>query len=506
MKRILKKLASFGASIFLFIATSVVFLYFLFTFQILNETYCLIVGTVFIAILLLQLLTYKSSVHKKRKQELETGTVTKKTPKRVIVLKIVNILLSITLILGTYLLMKGNTLIENISGSNEDKYIVSIYALADSPFNDLDDLESEITGVSYQFDTETITTAVIYFEEQVNDFGYSQYDDYISLATALYQFDVDTIMIGEEHEQVIEEIYPDFLEETKVVATYEFTKESKITTTPVAVTKEAFNIYITGIDSYGTIETVSRSDVNIIATINPTTKQILLTSIPRDTKITLANNGYMDKLTHAALYGEDVIVETIENLLSLEINYYAKTNFTGIIDIIDALGGVTVTNPYTFTSTDTNGGFYFEEGILDLDGEHALAFLRERYNLTAGDYDRARNQQAVIEALVDKVTSPSVITGFNDLLSVIDDSFETDMSSTEIRALLNMQLSDMSSWEIFSVQVLGDSYKTAETYSMWGHEIYVMEPYEYRLDEICELINMVSEGTIITNEIVEGLQ
>ncbi|WP_249029344.1 LCP family protein [Tannockella kyphosi] len=496
MKKLIKKITSMKVVLCLFLISASLFMYYVFSLQILNMEYNLAVGAVLVFILLISLLIYRSGL--KRRPN--------KSSKRITIVKVMNLLLSVLLLFTSYYLYRGNQFIANVTGTSEELYIITVYALQGSALEEVDDLSDQITGVSYQYDTETITSAVIHFDEIVEDFDYVAYDDYISLTTALYSYDVDTIMIGEEHEQVIEEVYPDFLDETKVIATYELTRETTVTTIPVEVTEESFNVYITGIDSYGSIDTVSRSDVNIIATINPTTKQILLTSIPRDMQITLATSGQMDKLTHAAIYGEDESIATLENFLEIEINYYAKTNFTGIIDIIDALGGLEIDSPYGFTSADVTGNVVIEEGYNLLDGTETLAFVRERSALPSGDYDRARNQQLVIEALVDKVSSATVITEFSSILDAVEDSFKTDLSSNEIKALLNMQLSDMASWEIYSVQVLGDSYKTAYTYSMWGTEIYVTEPYEYTLSAIQELIDRVQNDELITEEDVEGLQ
>ena len=166
-------------------------------------------------------------------------------------------------------------------------------------------------------------------------------------------------------------------------------KAKSVTTAVTDVTEKPFNVYVTGIDTYGSVSTVSRSDVNLIVTVNPKTKQILMTSIPRDCEIELHKNGKMDKLTHTGIYGVEETISTIEDFLDLDVNYYARTNFSGITNIIDALGGVTVDSDYEFTTR--HGNYHIVKGENELDGDKGLCFVRERYNLPSGDYDRGRN-------------------------------------------------------------------------------------------------------------------
>ena len=166
-----------------------------------------------------------------------------------------------------------------------------------------------------------------------------------------------------------------------------------------------YNIYISGIDVAGNIATVSRSDVNIIMTVNTNTKKILLTTTPRDTYLKIPGKGQdqYDKLTHAGMYGIQTSIETIQNLYDMDIDYYVRLNFTSFINIIDLVGDIEVYNNQTFKAF--HGGYYMPKGKIKLDAKKALAFVRERFSLENGDYDRGKNQEKVIEAVFKKIAN-----------------------------------------------------------------------------------------------------
>ena len=323
----------------------------------------------------------------------------------------------------------------------------------------------------------TITKAIADME---NDLGEQEdmvkYDDYSGLADALYKGEVDAIIVGQEYKSMLEANHDSFDDETKIIKSYEYESKLSVTTKQTNVTENPFTIYVTGIDTYGSVSTVARSDVNLIVTVNPKTKQILMTSIPRDCEIQLHKNGKMDKLTHTGIYGTSETISTIEDFLDVEINYFARTNFSGMTNIVDALGGVTIDSDYKFTTL--HGNYNIVKGENQMDGDKALCFVRERYSLPNGDFDRGKNQQKLLKAMLEKAMSPKIITNFNNILTAIEGSFETDMSSKEIKSLLNMQLNDMSDWTVYNVQVEGEGYKTSKTASMYGTEVYVMKPYQ----------------------------
>ena len=302
---------------------------------------------------------------------------------------------------------------------------------------------------------------------------------------------------------MLEANHESFDDDTKIIKSYEYDAKLSVTTKKTDVTEKPFTVYVTGIDTYGSVNTVARSDVNLIVTVNPKTKQILMTSIPRDCEIELNKNGEMDKLTHTGIYGTSETISTIEDFLDVQINYFARTNFSGMTNIVDALGGITVDSDYKFKTL--HGNYQIEKGINEMDGDKALCFVRERYSLPNGDFDRGRNQQKVLKAMLDKAMSPKIITNFNNILSAIEGSFETDMSSKEIKSLLNMQLNDMADWSVYNVQVQGQGYKTTKTFSMWGTEVYVMKPDTKQVKKIKKLIDTVEQGGEINEDDIEGL-
>ena len=285
-----------------------------------------------------------------------------------------------------------------------------------------------------------------------------------------------------------------FDKDTKVIYTFQVTVNVTSIAKDVSVTEETFNVYISGIDKYGDISSVSRSDVNIVATINPSTKQVLLTSIPRDYYVQLhGTTGYPDKLTHAGIYGVDKSVATIEDLLDIEINYYFKFNFTSVIEIVNEIGGVDVYSDHTFTSKD---GYHYQKGLNSVDGKAALSFVRERKAFKDGDRQRGRNQQAMIDAIAKKCMKPNMLAQYNSLLKAVQDCFVTNMPAERISSLVKMQLDTGGDWTISSNSLTGRDAR-AYTYSYSGQALYVMVPYQESIDNAKEMIQKVVDGEIL---------
>lgn len=424
--------------------------------------------------------------------------------KRSIITKIISLLMSILLMLASSYVVRSNDFFNTVSEATTQKYLVSVITMKDSNVTKLKDLDGKEFGYSYQHDTTTVTKAIADMEEDIGEQKNKQkYDEYKDLADALYDGEVDAIIVGQEYKSMLEANHESFDDDTKIIKSYEYESKLSVTTKQTNVTENPFTVYVTGIDTYGSVSTVSRSDVNLIVTINPKTKQILMTSIPRDCEIKLHKNGKMDKLTHTGIYGTGETISTIEDFLDVEINYFARTNFMGMTNIIDALGGVTIDSDYAFTTL--HGNYDIVKGENEMDGDKAVCFVRERYALPGGDFDRGKNQQKLLKALLDKAMSPKIITNFNNILTAIEGSFETDMGSKEIKSLLNMQLNDMAEWTVYNVQVDGSGYKTTETASMPGSSVYVMKPYMKKVKRIKTIIDKVEQGETISEEDIEGL-
>ena len=283
-----------------------------------------------------------------------------------------------------------------------------------------------------------------------------------------------------------------FKDKTRVL--YTFKVKVPIKSDGLNVTKDVFNIYISGMDQYGKVMDTSRSDVNIIVTVNPKTKQILLTNIPRDYYVQLHDtDGYKDKLTHAGIYGIDTSVATIEDLLGIKINYYFKVNFSSLVNIIDALGGVEVYSEYDFQSWN---GYNFSKGYNYVNGKEGLSFVRERKTFNAGDNQRGKNQQAMIEAIFRKCTKPSIIIKYNSLLNSLEDSMITDMPMRNITKLAKMQLRDNSKWTITSNSLTGTG-SMDYTYTYPYQSLYVTVPDEESVKLSKEMIEKVVNGEVL---------
>ena len=263
------------------------------------------------------------------------------------------------------------------------------------------------------------------------------------------------------------------------------------------ITKEPFVVYLSGVDNRGELTEKARSDVNILAVVNPKTKRVALVNTPRDYYVDLAGTDSKDKLTHAGLYGVETSMATLGNLYGVNVEHYIRINFAGFINIIDAIGGVDVYSDQAFTSVGSPGYYdptTFAEGWNHIDGKSALAFARERHAFASGDIQRGINQMKVIDAMVNKLKSPALLMGFSKLMDAAADCFVTSLSQDQITALVRMQLSDLASWDIQSCSVTGTSGKSSKCYSAKGQSLYVMKPDENSVNEAKALIASVLDG------------
>lgn len=271
---------------------------------------------------------------------------------------------------------------------------------------------------------------------------------------------------------------------TTVVRHYEFQNNREIVRHQAKVTQEPFIVYVSGIDVYGSLARVSRSDVNKIVAVNPLAKDILMIDIPRDYYVPFPNlDNAEDKLTHSGIYGIDCSVDTLNKFLGIEINYYARINFSTFVELVDAIGGVDV---------EVKEGFYadpytYPTGPNHLDGKKALRFARERHNLAGGDNARIRNQSLLLKAIIDKIVSPEVISDYPELMKIMAKNIETNMTVNEMTSLIQMQLNDMAAWNIRSYALKGKG-ATRPSAASGGRELYVMLPDGETVEKAKELI------------------
>lgn len=387
--------------------------------------------------------------------------------------KVFAVIMSALLLIGSIVGYKAVDVLDKISGNNYRTDMISVVVLESNPATSITELAGNVFGIQDVVDRENTEFAIKEIENELGAVEVLEYTSFPEQVEALYNGQVNVLVLNEAFRGVIAEQYPDFTTQTKVVTQFERKVEtSNEDTRKFDVTKDAFNVYISGIDTYGPIGITSRSDVNIVVTINPTTKQILLTNVPRDYYVGLAcAGGAKDKLTHAGVYGVSCSEQTLENLFDIDIDYYARVNFSSLENIVNALGGIEVYSNYTFHAQ----GYDFYAGMNYMDGAKALAFSRERYSLPGGDRDRGKNQQAVINGIINKAISPAIIQNYNSVMNAVAGSFETNMPSNDITSLIQMQLSDMSGWTIESISV--DGYgEHGPTYSYGSQPLYIMIP------------------------------
>ncbi len=393
--------------------------------------------------------------------------------------RIVGIVVSvIMIILGMY----GNSYINRamkLLSSGEESYktdAMVVVVRADDAAEKIADVKDYTFGTHYS-STEEGNPA----KQTVNDIQkevkqkikVKEYDSDVKAAQALLDGEVNAVIYSNAYVSVINDVIDDYSDKVKTIYTYNVKTDIQ---QEAASTGEPFNLLISGIDVYGDISQTSRSDVNIIMTINPKTKKILLTSTPRDYYVTIpgVSGTSRDKLTHAGIYGVDASMKTLENLYGIDITYYVRVNFNTLIDMVNALGGVDIYVEYAFDAYTDD--YYFEKGWHHMDGDQALAFCRERYSFADGDNQRGRDQEQVLKAILEKMMSPAILYNASDLLSTLDGSFQTNMTESKIAELINMQLSDNASWDIHKQTAEPGDSELLPTYSGGSTPLYITWP------------------------------
>ena len=376
------------------------------------------------------------------------------------------------------------------STSNYSEYSMSVVVLKDSEVHNVTQLDS-VTGPT-DTDNENIQKLIADIKtSQSKELTVEQSTSYLAAYTSLVSGEAKAIVLNSVFENIIESEYPDYASKIRKIYTKNITKE---VAAPKVSKNQSFNVYVSGIDTYGPISSVSRSDVNILMTVNRDSKKILLTTTPRDSYVPIADGGnnQKDKLTHAGIYGVDSSIHTLENLYGVDINYYVRLNFTSFLKLIDLLGGVDVYNDQEFTSR--HGKFHFPVGNVHLDSEQALGFVRERYSLADGDRDRGRNQQKVIVAIIQKLTSTEALKNYSDIIQGLQDSLQTNMPIETMMDLVNAQLESGGSYKVNSQDLKGTGQMGLPSYAMPDSNLYMMEIDDSSLAAAKSAIQDVMEG------------
>ena len=483
------------------------------------------------------------------------------TKKLHIVGKVVGVLTTVVLIFGCYYLHHGIEMLKNITTENYDVDNYLVVTLADSKIEKITDVAGKEIGLIEESSESSVLSDVKKEVEKRagGEVTYKTYEDISYLITGLMEGEVEVIVYLEAYDAILEEVLDYFANSIKVIDTIEVktliddstsssdesTDEStteepsseeesteaddlnqnvnvynpaydpnaaggggyiggdntKDNSSKGPITDRAFNVYISGIDRYGKVSGKSRSDVNIIMTINPMSKEIILTNTPRDYYVPIpgkTTGTWRDKLTHAGIYGVWYSVATLENIYNIEIDYYVRVNFTSFIDIIDAIGGVEVYSAYSFTGKD---GYKFTKGMNNITtGRMALSFARERYAFAAGDNQRGRNHMAIIEGVIKKAISPALLTNFVEIVNTISTSLQTNMTMDEITALAKMQLEDGASWTITQQYVTGTG-AMRKCYSWRSSNLSVQLPNQASIDKCRAAIKSLLDKKVEKEEV-----
>ena len=416
--------------------------------------------------------------------------VKRKKNKRIIGI-ILSILITIILSIGLVYEFKTNNFFDTITSNNkkvEENYLLVIKK---NKYKDIKELKTiatlNIKEESYINAKKTINSKI-----KANN---KEYDDTLTMLEDLINDKVDCILIEESQEKILSENYDGYKNLVSTLYSFKVEYIQEDITKDKDITKDSFNIYISGIDTYNSINSVSRSDVNMVVSINPNTHKVSLVSIPRDYYVTLYNKaGFKDKLTHAGIYGIETSVKTIENLLDIDINYYVKFNFNSIIKLVDALNGIRVYSDYTFTSglydEQTTEEYTYTKGYNTLNGKQALSFARERHSFADGDRVRAAHQQLIIESIIDKVTSPKIVVNYTSILDAMSNTFITNVESDNLKKFIKKVLDENANWSVEKLVLKGTS-STEYTYSYPKQKLYVMLSDEESINEAKNQINNV---------------
>ena len=379
------------------------------------------------------------------------------------------------------------------SNATVSEYTMSVVVMKNDTAEKLSDLNSASVAAPVSTDGENINKLMKEIrDKEKQSLNLTESKNYISAYEELTTGTSRAMILNSSFEDLITSQHADFKEKTKKIYEYKITKT--ISTKVKQNVGDTFNVYISGIDTFGPVSSVSRADVNIIMTVNKKTGRILLTTTPRDSYVKIADGGnnQYDKLTHAGLYGVDSSIHTLENLYGIKIDYYARLNFTSFLKLIDTVGGVDVYNDQSFVSY--GGKKAFQPGLLHMNSEDALMFVRERYGLTGGDNDRGKNQEKVITAIIKKLTSKEGLSNYQSVIKDLSQSIQTNMPIETAMGLANEQLSAGKDYNVASQALTGTGSMGLPSYAMPGANLYMTQIDEQSLSEVTNNIKEVLEG------------
>lgn len=452
------------------LATYMMYAHHILAFRHLNVVYTIILVAIFVLCLILSIL--------KKSRVLTT-----------VLLVVFSIIAAVSLFAFKSLVDVAHNMNKTASYSEIE---MSVVVPSNSSVNDVSDLTS--VQAPTDADGSNINELLSHIKSEKGvDLATEKVDSYQAAYENLVNGSSQAMVFNSAYSSLLEMSYENFQSNLKTIYSYKI--KTSIKDEAKAHDSNVFNIYISGIDTYGSISTVSRSDVNLILTVNMNTHKILMTETPRDAYVKIPDGGadQYDKLTHAGIYGVETSEKTLENLYGITIDYYARLNFDSFLKLIDALGGITVYNSQAFTSL--HGNYEFPVGNVTLDSDKALGFVRERYSLEHGDYDRGNNQMKVIQAILNKLTSLNSVSNYSTIISNVQDSIQTDMKLDTMMKLVNTQLDSGEKFTVTSQEVTGTG-STGEltSYAMPSSSLYMIKLDDASVAKASQAIKDVMEG------------
>ena len=404
------------------------------------------------------------------------------------------IIMNIVLVFSYMQFRTAIGLFDNLnSNAAVSEYTMSVVVMKNDAAEKLADLKGASVAAPVSADGENINKLMKEIrDKEKQSLNLTESRNYISAYEELAAGTSKAMILNSSFEDLITSQHADFKDKTKKIYEYKITKSVNAKAKQNA--GDTFNVYISGIDTYGPVSSVSRSDVNIIMTVNKKTGKILLTTTPRDSYVKIADGGnnQYDKLTHAGLYGIDSSIHTLENVYGIKIDYYARLNFTSFLKLIDTVGGVDVYNDQAFVSHV--GKKNFQPGLLHMNSDMALSFVRERYSLTGGDHDRGKNQEKVIAAIIKKLTSKEGLVNYQSVIKELSESIQTNMPIETAMGLANEQLRAGKEYIVASQALTGTGSMSLPSYAMPGAQLYMMQIDDKSLEEVTANIKDVLEG------------
>lgn len=420
--------------------------------------------------------------------------------------KVVTVLVCIGFASGIYFVQTAKSVLNQVSDITVAVNSVNIYVDKSDAAQSISDVQDYTFGILGTIDRTNTDQCIAAIETEIEDtITFLEYESVAEAANGLLKHEIDAIIINDAYFAFLEddELLSDFVDQIRLLWSFEIQREltdsaaaaskritdNRVEDEDTTVSSNSFVVYLSGNDSSGKLRSVGRSDVNILMAVNPSRNEILLVSTPRDYFVELSvADGAKDKLTHAGIYGVDVSMEALASLYHVPIRYYIRLNFSGFMNIIDALGGITVESDVAFSVADWN----YVVGENDLNGIEALAFARERYSFASGDRQRGKNQEAVIKAVIKKAASPAILLNYAELMNAVTGTVETNFTQDEIAKLVQMQLSEGKAWSVTSISVDGTDSR-GPCYSIPNSRVYCMIPDMESVDNAAAQLQEILE-------------